>query len=95
MNWYKTAQNVAPITIVSYIPSYGELGISFNGSKKYIYEKINPRDYNYLENLLKNKNYKKAQEILRRWSLKNKETEGDKQEMVDELYERGYLGNIP
>ena len=42
MNWYKTAQQPpTPIAIVSY-NSYGELGISFNGGKKYVYPDVSP-----------------------------------------------------
>lgn len=90
MNWYKIAQQqYAPIAIVSYFK--GDLGIVFNGGKKYTYEKINPDDYANLDRLLKHKNYKAAQEILRNWSPKKEETEEDRQEMLNELYERGVL----
>ncbi len=90
MNWYKIAQEYAPIGIVSY-DDYGELGISFNGGKKYIYENINPKDYEYLDSLLRNRNYSKAQSILQVWSSRRKETKEDKQEMLNELYEREIL----
>ena len=35
---------------------FGNLSIVFNGGKKYVYEHINPDNYNYLDTLLKNKN---------------------------------------
>lgn len=91
MNWFKQAQQYAPIAIVSYVPSSGELGIVFNGGKKYTYKNINPPNYEYIDSLLKNRNYRKAQEVLKSWSLKREETEEDKQEMLNELYDRGIL----
>ena len=93
MNWFKQAQTYPPIAIVSYFPSYGELGISFNGGKKYTYYDINPDNHAYLKSLLKNKNYEVAESILRSWGKQNEETEEDKQEILNELYERGILGN--
>ena len=91
MNWYKTAQQYAPIAIISYIPGYGELGISFNGGKKYIYPKVNPPLYNKIENLLKFKNYKKVQQILKNISDNRPDSEEEKQQMLDQLYDEGYL----
>jgi len=89
MNWYKMSQKYAPVAISSYIPSFGELTIVFNGGKRYVYENVGPRDYAYLQNLLKNHNYKKAQGFLSH--LYNKETEEDRREMLKELYERGVI----
>ena len=90
MNWYKIAKQYATIAIVSY--SYdGTLGIVFNGGKKYIYENINIDNYGYLNSLLKNRNYRKAQEILKSWSSKNEETDEDRQEILNELYDRDIL----
>ena len=93
MNWYKIAQQqYAPIAIVSY---FGDnLGIVFNGGKKYTYERINPDDYLKIKTLLEKRNYTAAQALLRSWGNAGKETEEDKQEMLDELYERGFLGNV-
>ena len=91
MNWYKIAQEYPPIAIVSYIPSYGELGITFHGGKKYIYEKINTENYEYIRSLLRNKNYTEAQKVLSNWSVKNEETDADRREMLTELHDRGYL----
>ena len=91
MNWFKTAQQYPPIAIVSYTKDYGELGISFNGGKKYVYENINPMDYNRIDTLLRHRNYSAAQKLLQSWSQKKKETEEDRQGMLDELYERGIL----
>jgi hypothetical protein len=70
MNWYKRAQTFtpAPITIVSY-NSYGELGISFNGGKKYVYPNVSPYIYDNIKKLLKYKNYKKVQEMLQQLSV--------------------------
>lgn len=90
MNWYKIAQEYAPIGITSY-DSYGNLGITFNGGKKYVYENVNPMDYNRIDILLKNRNYKAAQKLLQSWSPKKEETEEDRQEMLNELYDRGIL----
>ena len=91
MNWHKRAQKIAPISIISYIPSYEELGISFNGGKKYIYPNVNPFIYNQIRNLLKVKNYRKVQEILKNLSVKQKETNEDKKQMLDQLYDEGHL----
>lgn len=87
MSWYKKAQEYPPIAITSY-DSYGDLGITFNGGKKYVYENINPADYNRIDTLLRKRNYRAAQKILANWSPKKEENE---QEMLEELYERGIL----
>ena len=91
MNWYKIAQEYAPIGIVSYFS--GDLEISFNGGKKYTYENVPPVLYDRLDGLLRKGNYSAAQKILQNLSSKNDETEEDKQEMLNELYERasGYV----
>ena len=66
MNWFKQAQEqeYQPIAIVSWIPSYGELGIVFNGGKKYTYYNVNDRVYKSIEFLLSKNNYKEVQKIL-------------------------------
>lgn len=85
MNWYKSSQHIPePISIVSY-NSYGELGISFNGGKKYIYPDVSPFIYKKIKSLLKYKNYTKVQEKLRNLSSNNQETEEDRQKMLSEL----------
>jgi len=71
LNWYKKAQQYAPIAIVSYNQTYNELGISFNRGPKYTYYGVNPYYYNKIENLLNRKNYKAAEKILRNFG-KNK-----------------------
>ena len=91
MNWYKTSQKYAPIAIISYIPEYGELGISFNGSKKYIYPGVTPFNYNEIQILLRVKNYKKVQKILKNLSANRPDSEEDKQQMLNQLYDEGYL----
>jgi len=92
MNWYKIAQQVLPISIVSYSPNIGELGISFNGGKKYIYLDVSPFLHDKINTLLRVKNYKKVNEILRNISVKKEEeTPADKGEMLNELYEEGLL----
>jgi hypothetical protein len=90
MNWYKTAQEYPPIAIASY-NSYGELVIIFNGMRRYVYTNIVPDNYNKIKSLLDNKNYTAAQKLLSVWGTKNKETEEDREEMLTELYDRGYL----
>ena len=90
MNWYKISQQqFAPIAIVSYFGD--ELGISFNGGKKYVYDNINQDNHDDLEFLLKKHNYRAAEEKIRSWRPKQEETEEDRQEMLNELYERGIL----
>lgn len=92
MSWYRIAQQVLPITIVSYSPNIGELGISFNGKKTYIYPNVSPFLYERIDKLLRVKNYKEVSKILRNISpKKEEETSADKDEMLDELYERGLL----
>lgn len=66
MNWYKESQ-YSPISIVSY-DSYGELGISFNGGKKYIYHNIPVYLYEKIKKLLEKKNYRAAEKILKNLS---------------------------
>ena len=67
MNWYKLSQQILPISILSY-NDYGELGISFSGGKKYVYPNVSPYIYNRISALLKNKNYKKVQQMLKNLS---------------------------
>lgn len=90
MNWYKKAQEFPPIAITSY-DSYGNLGITFNGGKKYVYPDVSPYYYDYIKKFLKVKNYKKVQEILKNLSLSSPTSEEDKQVMLDQLYDEGYL----
>jgi len=90
MNWYKIAQEYPPIAIASY-NSYGELVIIFNGVGRYVYTNIVPYNYNKIKSLLDNKNYRAAQKLLSSWGTKNTETEEDREEMLTELYDRGYL----
>ena len=90
MNWYKIAQEYAPIGITSY-DNNGNLGITFNGGKRYNYENVPPIVYDRIDSLLRKRNYSAAQEVLKNLSSKNKETEEDKQGMLNELYERGIL----
>ena len=92
MNWYKKSQEYAPIAITSYFPGTGELGISFNGGKIYKYIDINSFTYDKIYKLLKVKNYKTVNSILRTISEKNKKNEEEnREEILNELYERGYL----
>jgi len=87
MNWFKQAQQYTPITIVSYIPSYEELGISFNGGKKYVYPNVTPFIHNEIKRLLKYKNYNKVQKILKNLSANNpKNQEEDKDAIMNELF---------
>lgn len=84
MNWYKTAQQPpTPIAIVSY-NSYGELGISFNGGKKYVYPDVSPFYKEKIERFLKFKNYKAVQDLLKRLSANRSDTE-EKAQMLSEL----------
>ncbi len=92
MNWYRTAQQIAPIAIVSYFPNIGELGISFNGGKKYVYLDISPFLYDRMNVLLRVKNYREVSKILRNLSpKKEEETPADRDEMYDELVGKGLL----
>ena len=90
-NWYKKAQQNIPIQIVSYIPEHEELGISFNSGKKYIYPNVTPFTYNRIQTLLKVKNYRAVQKILKNLSNNRPDTKEEKNEMLDELYNRGLL----
>jgi vancomycin permeability regulator SanA len=69
MNWFKFSQ-FAPISIVSY-NNYGELGIVFDGGKKYIYNNVNPYLYEKIRTALRHKNYKAIEYLLRKLSVKN------------------------
>lgn len=76
MNWYKIAYTPEPISIVSY-NSYNELGISFNGGKKYIYPNVSPFFYEKIKKLLKRKNYSTVAKILKSFAV-NKEIKEEK-----------------
>ena len=89
-NLLKQAQQIPPISIISY-DNYEDLTISFNGGKKYIYPNVTPDDYNYIRKLLRVKNYKKVQEILKNISANRPDTEEDKQQMLNQLYNEGHL----
>jgi hypothetical protein len=89
-NWYKKAQQANPISIISY-NSTGELGISFNGGKAYVYPNVSPFVYKKIQTLLRVKNYKKVQDMLKNLSANNQETEEDRQQMLNQLYEDGHL----
>jgi len=91
MNWYKKAQQAPPIAITSYISAYGELGISFNGGQQYTYPDVSPFIYDKIKNLLKYKNYLKVQNMLKNLSAKNQETDRDKEQMLNQLYDEGHL----
>lgn len=92
MNWYRTAQQVTPIAIVSYFPNIGELGISFNGGKKYVYPNVSPYLYDRINVLLRVKNHREVSKILRNLSpKKEEETQEDRDEMLNELYDGGLL----
>ncbi len=100
MNWYKkTAQEHDPIVITSYSSEIGELGISFNGGKTYRYLDVNPFTYMKIYKLLKVKNYKTVNKILKNISEGNKRkqltqrgyTEREEQEMINELINKGIL----
>ena len=86
----KIAQNI-PISIISYSDETGELGISFNSGKKYIYPNVSPFVFDKIEKLLKIKNYKEVQKMLKNLSDNQPDTEEDKQQMLNQLYEEGYL----
>jgi hypothetical protein len=89
MNWYKKSQYI-PIQIISYMEGTGELKILFPSGKTYIYN-VNPYNYEKLYILLKKKNYKAAENLLRNLSQNKEHTEEEKNEMLNELYNKGYL----
>ena len=88
MNWYKIAQAYPSIAIASY-NSYGDLAIIFEGVRREVYENISPDRFGHLKSLLSHKNYSDAARLIDGW--KEKETEADRNEMLTELYDRGYL----
>lgn len=90
MNWYKTSQSV-PIAISSYTPEYGELVVSFNGGKGYTYPGVSPFIYEKIRRLLSVKNYREVQNMLKNLSANREDTEEDKQQMLNQLYDEGYL----
>ena len=59
--------------------------------KKYIYPDVNPYVYNKINTLLRVKNYKEVQKILKNLSINRPDTEEDKQQMLDQLYNEAYL----
>ena len=91
MNWYKKAQNIKPISITSYT-HIGELGISFSGGKTYIYPDVSPFLYEKISTLLRVKNFREVSKILRRISENSKNNEEkEREEILNDLYERGIL----
>lgn len=87
----KFAQSNTPISIYSYSKTYGELKILFNNKGPYTYYNVSPYTYNKIRYLLNKKNYSYVNKILRNISKNTPHTEEEKSEMLDELYERGYL----
>ncbi len=88
-SWYKRAQKIVPISIVSYFPNIGELGISFNRGKTYIYPDVSPFLYDRINTLLRVKNYKEVNKILKNISENNKNNEKeDREEILNDLYDR-------
>ena len=96
MNWYKESQSV-PIQWLSFsqYPGdvYGEMGISFNGGQKYIYKDVSFDESEKIRKLLRNKNYSFVNKLLRNISdrQKKEDTKEDKEEILNELYEREIL----
>ena len=100
MNWYKKvqltnkiklSQTNIPIDIYSYNETHGELKILFNDKGPYTYHNVNPFIYNKIKYLLSKRNYSTASKILRNISKNTPHTEEEKNEMLNELYERGIL----
>lgn len=72
MNWYKQAKyDFPPISILSY-DGYGDLSISFNGGKKYVYPDVSPFYKDKIDFLLRKKNYKAVDVLLRNLSRTSK-----------------------
>ena len=70
MNWFKISQSV-PISI-GYYGNDWTIGIYFGNSPKlYMYEGVSPDEQNYIKSLLKHKNYRKVEEILRHKARKS------------------------
>ena len=96
MNWFRLAQYnpIVPIIISSYDYTYNILRVLYRGQGPYEYPDVSPHIYNKIQNLLRYRNYSAAKKILDRLSsskVPEKETEEEKQEMLNELYERGFL----
>jgi hypothetical protein len=84
----KMAQTYPSIAIAAY-NNYGELVIIFEGVRREVYENVSPDTFGYLKSLLSHKNFKDAAILID--GLKKRETEEDRNEMLTELYDRGYL----
>lgn len=96
MSWFKKCQYnpVVPIQISSYNYTYNLLKVLYRGQGPYEYPNVSPFIYNKIANLLRYRNYRAAKKILDNLSpVKNKNdyTEEEKNQMLDELYERGFL----
>jgi len=93
MNWYKKAQQrIYPIMIAFYNHSTGDLGVSYNGGKTYVYPNISPYQKEYLEKLLGVKNYSTVSKFLKGITPKGNNVEQhDKNETMEELHNRGIL----
>jgi len=74
VNWYKICQQYrpAPIVITSYNQA-GELGISFNGGPTYTYYNVSPYWEERIRKLLRYRNYKEVNKVLKNFSDKEKQ----------------------
>jgi hypothetical protein len=99
MSWYKESKKYnSIITILSY-NKLGELAVMFNNTKRYVYPGVSPHLYEKIERLLSRNNSSAVIRILQNLSKTNKKeeeknrdhTNEEKQEMMNELQERGIL----
>lgn len=87
----KKSQTDSPIDIYSYNKTDEELKILFKNKGPYTYYNVNPDMYNKIKYLINKKNYHAVNKILRNISKNTPYTEKEKEEMLNQLYEEGYL----
>ena len=102
MNWYKKAQQNAPIQFLGWSTYHsdesGEMAIAFKG-KRYVYYDISREESNYIKSLLGHKNYSTVAKTLisykKRWDKKQLTSRGhtpqEEEGMLNELEERGFI----
>lgn len=96
MNWFKMSQYnpVVPMQISSYDYTYNRLYVLFRGKGPYMYPNVSPFIYNKITTLLRHRNYSSVKAILDKLSLtKNPpdHSKEEKEDMLNQLYEEGYL----
>ncbi len=69
MNWYKFSQS-PPVVIASWT---NEGVVTYIDGKRYFCKGFKPKEFNYLNTLIKNKAWGKAKNVIRNWPCESEE----------------------